>query len=76
MVAEYTATKDSFVAKKPRVWADKQLADVGTFPSFDVSSDGKRVVAVLDADESKLDNTGLHVLLNVNDELNRHSQRK
>jgi hypothetical protein len=70
MAAAYAARGNSFVAEKPRVWAEKRLADIGAVPSFDVSSDGKRVIGLFDA-ESSAPETTLRVLLNVTDELHR-----
>jgi hypothetical protein len=71
-VAAYTAKGDAFAAEKPRFWSEKQLADNGSFPGFDVAPDGKRVVALLPADEAKPE-TILHVLLNVDSELRRRA---
>jgi Tol biopolymer transport system component/DNA-binding winged helix-turn-helix (wHTH) protein len=70
-VAAYTVTGDSFVAEKPRFWSEKQLADNGSFPGFDVAPDGKRVLALLPAAEDPKAHTLLRVLLNVDSELRR-----
>lgn len=71
-VAAYTATGDSFVAEKPRFWSEKQMADIGFFPAFDVAPDGKRVLALF-ASEGAKPETILHVLLNVDSELRRRA---
>jgi len=71
-VATYTVKGDSFIAEKPRVWSEKQLADVGPFTSFDVAPDGKRVLALFDSENTKPDTT-LHLLLNVDGELRRRA---
>jgi serine/threonine-protein kinase len=47
MVASYTLKGDSFVADKPRVWSEKRIANVGLFASYDLATDGKRIVAVM-----------------------------
>ena len=45
MSVAYTATGDSFVADKPRVW----LSTLGNATAFDLAPDGKRVIAVMPA---------------------------
>jgi serine/threonine-protein kinase len=72
-VATYTVKGDSFVAEKPRFWSARQMADIGFFPDFDVAPDGKRVLALLPAEDAKPE-TILHVLLNVDGELRRRTQ--
>jgi Tol biopolymer transport system component/DNA-binding winged helix-turn-helix (wHTH) protein len=71
-VADYTLRGDSFVAEKPRFWSEKQMAGIGFFPAFDVAPDGKRVLALLPAEDAKPE-TILHVLLNVDSELRRRA---
>lgn len=71
-MAYYTVTSTSFVAGKPRLWSEKRLADTGIYGAFDVAPDGKRVVALLDADDAKPE-THLRVLLNVDSELRRRT---
>ena len=71
-VAGYTVTGDTFVAEKPRFWSGKQMADVGFFPTFDVAPDGKRVLALVPAEDARPE-TILHVLLNVDSELRRRA---
>jgi Tol biopolymer transport system component/DNA-binding winged helix-turn-helix (wHTH) protein len=76
-VAAYTVKGDSFVADKPRFWSDKQVADLSSFPGFDVAPDGKRVLALFASEDPKPE-TILHLLLNLDTEL-RHrapAQRK
>jgi predicted Ser/Thr protein kinase len=68
----YIAKGDSFVVEKPRVWAERRLADVGATSSFDVAPDGKRVVALFDVEETRPE-THLRVLLNVGDKLRRRA---
>jgi len=71
-VAAYTVKGDSFVAGKPRFWSEKQMADIGLSPSFDVAPDGKRVLALVAAGDAKPE-TILRVLLNVDSELRRRA---
>lgn len=71
MVARVTVKGDSFQSSKSRVWSTKRLANVGPYPNFDVAHDGKRIVAILDAGETKPDETHLRVLLNMDAELRR-----
>jgi serine/threonine-protein kinase len=71
MAVAYTSKSDSFAAEKPRVWAEKRLANVFN-PSFDVAPDGKHIVGLFDAEEGKPD-TMLRVLLHVDDELRRRA---
>jgi serine/threonine-protein kinase len=66
----YTVKGDSFVAEKPSGWSGKRLQDLGTSSGFDVAPDGKRVLALLDTEDTKPE-THLRVLLNVDSEL-RH----
>ena len=70
-VADYSESGGAFVAGKPRVWSDKRLPDTGVEPNFDVSADGKRVLALLDAEEDLKPETHLRVVLNVGDEIRR-----
>jgi eukaryotic-like serine/threonine-protein kinase len=73
MVAPYTASGDSFVAEKPRLWSPKKLALTPTTRGFDVASDGQHIVATLPAEPSEQQKTQHHVtfLLNFLDELHR-----
>jgi DNA-binding winged helix-turn-helix (wHTH) protein len=67
----YAVKGDSFVPEMPRNWSGQQLADVGIYPSFDVTADGKRALAVVETKEPRSDETHLRVTLNVTDELRR-----
>ena len=71
-VAAYTVQGDSFVAQKPRFWSQRQLANIGFFPGFDVAPDGTRVLALLASEDAKPE-TFLRVLLNVGSELRRRA---
>jgi len=71
MTVAVHAKGNSFLWDKPRLWFTQRLADVGPFPNFDVAADGKRIVALIDAEETKPDETHLRVLLNIDAELRR-----
>jgi Tol biopolymer transport system component len=74
MVASYTAKGDSFVADKPRVWSEKQLADFGPgVPNYDLAPDGKRIAALMpvEAPETKKAQNHVIFLENFFDELRR-----
>lgn len=71
MAAAITAKDRSFQADKPRLWSAKRLSVVGAQPNYSVAPDGKRIVALFDAEETKQDETHLRVLFNVNAELRR-----
>jgi DNA-binding winged helix-turn-helix (wHTH) protein/Tol biopolymer transport system component len=71
MAAAVTTKGNSFQPGKARLWSTHRLADVGPQMNFDIAADGKRIVALLDAEETKSDETHLRVLLNVNEELRR-----
>lgn len=72
MVVSYTAKGESFVPDKPRLWSAARLADTAAFQNFDISPDGKRVLAMMPAEAARANN---HVtfLLNFVDELRRRT---
>jgi Tol biopolymer transport system component len=49
MVTEYAVTDGLFVASKSKVWSDKRLGDTGVLPNFDLSPDGKHILALMPA---------------------------
>jgi serine/threonine-protein kinase len=74
MVAAYTGKGDSFAADKPRVWSPKKTADSGlTRINYDVTADGKRVVALMPAEAPENQKSQNHVIFveNFFDELRR-----
>jgi hypothetical protein len=75
MVAPYSTSRDTFAPAKPRLWSDRQMADVGNAAVFDLAPDAKRVIAILDETDAKPDRL-LHVLLNVDHELRRKGASK
>jgi len=76
MVADYTVKGDTFAPGKPRVWSDKQLADTGV--NYDLAPDGKRVAALMPAEETGAQQSPSQVtfLLNFFDELRRRTAAK
>jgi hypothetical protein len=73
MFAAYTVKGDTFVTSKPRLWSEHKLANVGSWHSYDVAPDGKRLVALMPAADSEGQRAQNHVifLLNFFDELRR-----
>ena len=74
MVAGYTVKGDSFVADKPRVWSDKQLADAGVAGiNYALAPDGKRIAARMLAEAPGQQQPQNHVIFleNFFDELRR-----
>jgi len=51
MVADYDASKTTFRAGKPRVWADVKLADLAGNRNYDVHPDGRRTLIVAAQDQ-------------------------
>jgi serine/threonine-protein kinase len=73
MVADYTASRDSFAAGKPRVWSQHTLPYQSVFGPFDLAPGGNRFVVALypsGAEEQRPIDT-VTVLLNFFDELRR-----
>jgi serine/threonine-protein kinase len=75
MVVRYDDT-GAFIAGAARPWPNGSLADTGVLSNFDVSPDGRSVVALVSGNPSAGDQTPNHVTLIVNffDELRRRSQ--
>jgi serine/threonine-protein kinase len=73
MVAAYTVNGDAFIAEKPRVWSEKRIATLGILKYYDVSPDGKRIVALMPMEGPEGERSQNHVtlLLNFYDELRR-----
>jgi serine/threonine-protein kinase len=79
MVAGYTVQGDSFVPDKPRLWSEKTLVNtVHTSKNVDLASDGKRVVALMQADgpEAQQSQHQVVFLENFFDELRRRAPVK
>jgi Tol biopolymer transport system component len=74
MVAGYTVTGDSLIVDKPRLWGSgKRLADLGFNMNYNLSSDGKRIVALMPAEvpEDRKAQNQVTLLLNFTDEMRR-----
>ena len=75
MVATYAAKADSFVPDKPRVWSDKQLANLGTvgIANYDLAPDGKRIAALMPVETPEAQKAQNHVIFleNFFDEVRR-----
>ena len=70
MVAAWTAKGDSFTADPPKVWSEKQLAMVALNPNYDVAPDGKRIAALMPAEDAQAQHQVIF-LENFLDELRR-----
>jgi serine/threonine-protein kinase len=70
MVASYTASGDTFVPGKPRLWSDRRLLR-GPAQNCDLAPDDKHFAVVLAADGTAETFAQLTVLLNFFDELRR-----
>ena len=78
MVAAYTVKGDSFVADKPRVWSEQQIADPRltlTSRNVDLAPDGKRIVALMPVETTEGQKAQNHVIFleNFFDEVRRRT---
>jgi serine/threonine-protein kinase len=73
MVASYTVKASSFILDPPRLWSDKQLANIGISSSFDLTPSGKRFAVLMPAEASSSREPQNHITLVLNffDELRR-----
>jgi serine/threonine-protein kinase len=71
MAAAYTAKGDAFAAGKPRVWTETRVRTTGFGRNYDMTPDGKRLVAIVDDAQGDKLPTHLTFLLNFLDELRR-----
>jgi len=73
MVAPYTVQGDSLRLDKPRLWSERVFARADTTRNFDLAPDGKRIVALMPAEDPEGQKPQNHVifLLNFFDELHR-----
>jgi hypothetical protein len=54
MAAAYVATGDSFVvAQKPKLWSESRLEAGNRNGIYDLAPDGKRIIALMPADERR-----------------------
>jgi hypothetical protein len=71
------AKGDSFVADKPRLWSEKQLADFGIERNgtYDLAPDSKRIAAIMPVDDREAQQAKSHVIFleNFFDEVRRRT---
>jgi Tol biopolymer transport system component len=73
MVEDYTATGDSFMQGKPRVWSDQQLHDPAGNLNYDIAPDGKKFAIFPELKAPAQEKGSVHIacLLNFFEELRR-----
>jgi serine/threonine-protein kinase len=75
MVATYSAKADSFIPDKPRLWSEKQLANLGNVgtSTYDLAPDGKRIAALIPVETAEAQKAQNHVIFleNFFDEVRR-----
>jgi serine/threonine-protein kinase len=73
MAASYAVKGDSFVADKPRLWSEKPIGGTLGTKNVDLAPDGKRIVALMPANDKSSQEAQNHVtfLENFFDELRR-----
>ena len=70
MAAAYKASGESFVAGKPYTWVERRVTLGGSYYSFELAPDGKRLMILAAVDEAKRE-MHVRILLNLGDELRR-----
>jgi hypothetical protein len=72
MSVPYNAKGDTFTPGKPHVWTDAAMMALGTYTSWDLAPDGKRIVAFFRGqNDNQPPVTHLTFLLNFTDDLQR-----
>ena len=73
MVVSYRVEQGEFIAGAPRPWTPLALGDAGVLPSFDVTPDGGRIVALLPAGRpaDRQSDNHVTVVLNFHEEVRR-----
>jgi serine/threonine-protein kinase len=72
MVADYTASGDSFAPGKPRRWSETPIGNATGGSNFDVAPDGQRILACPPTEQDEIrGNLHLTFLLNFFDEVRR-----
>jgi eukaryotic-like serine/threonine-protein kinase len=66
MQVSYTVRGGSFVASRPTAWGRTQLGNTGVLANFDVSPDGRRVVALMPDAQTKNETGRNHVTFILN----------
>jgi serine/threonine-protein kinase len=75
MASPYAAQGDSFTSSVPRLWSESHLFPMGLQLNYDLAPDGKRLAAIVAADEAT-PVSQLTLLVNFGDELRRRMARK
>ena len=76
MVVAYAVKGDSFVADKPRIWSDRQVAGLpNASKNVDLAPDGKRIAALMPTETAEGQKAQNHVIFleNFFDEVRRHT---
>ena len=75
MVADYTVKEEGFVAGRPRIWLEAQLANTGFSRNIDLAPDGKRLVVMMAAEspEPRELQSHLKIALNFFEEIRRRA---
>jgi eukaryotic-like serine/threonine-protein kinase len=79
MAVPYTVSGDSFSAGQPRMWSPAPIrTPSGNPPDFDLSPDGKRIIATMPASSASPgdQSSGVTFLFNFSDELRRKAPTK
>jgi serine/threonine-protein kinase len=74
MVVRYVIKGDSLQAERPRLWSERRLVDLGIpFDYYDVAPDGKRIIALMPAEDPGAQHAQNHIVFleNFFDELQR-----
>ncbi len=73
MVATYDVKGASFAVRAVKPWSDRRLADTNVLANFDLSADGRRILALMPAARPEEQQTANHVtfMLNFFDEVRR-----
>jgi eukaryotic-like serine/threonine-protein kinase len=73
MASSYRIDRGKFVADTPRQWMPLTVGDAGVLPSFDVTPDGERIMALLPAGRREDGQSKNHVtvVLNFHEEVRR-----
>jgi hypothetical protein len=76
MEVTYTVRSGSFVASKPNPWGQTELGNTGVLANFDLSTDGRRVVALVPVAKPENDSSRNHAtfILNFGDLVRRQME--
>lgn len=78
VLTRYTAKGDAFVAERPRVWVETELANVGLSINFHLAPDQKRFLVTMPLESTEPPETRSHLTLVANffDEVRRRAARR